>query len=103
VLLSAVIVWALLGILVGYLADLTVAESVACWYLPAAAALLLGIDGYRIQREVAAERERIIPSSRRRSTAPVWRRRRTDCGPSAPPPWSRSEKPQVSDLRLWWS
>ncbi len=61
VLLSAVIVWTLLGILVGYLADLTVAETVARWYLPAAAALLLGIDGYRIQREVAAERERIVP------------------------------------------
>jgi hypothetical protein len=60
-LLGAVIAWTLLGVLVGYLADLTVAETVARWYLPAAAALLLGIDSYRTQRDIAAERERIIP------------------------------------------
>jgi SMODS-associating 4TM effector domain len=61
VLLGAVITWTLLGLLIGYLAELTVAQTVTRWYLPAAAALLLGLDGYRTQRDLAAERERIIP------------------------------------------
>jgi SMODS-associating 4TM effector domain len=61
VLLGALITWILLGVLIGYLADLTVAATLARWYLPAAAALLLGIDTYRIQQEIAVERERIIP------------------------------------------
>lgn len=61
VLLGSVIAWTVLGVLVGYLADLTVAETVIRWYLPAAAALLLGVDTYRTQRDIAAERERIIP------------------------------------------
>jgi hypothetical protein len=61
VLLGAVIAWTLLGMLIGYLADLTIPETVARWYLPSAAALLLGIDTYRTQRDPAAERERIIP------------------------------------------
>jgi SMODS-associating 4TM effector domain len=60
-LLGAVIAWTLLGMLIGYLADLTIPETIARWYLPSAAALLLGIDSYRAQRDIAAERERIIP------------------------------------------
>ncbi len=61
VLLGAVIAWTLLGVLIGYLAGLTVPGTIARWYLPAAAALLLGVDSYRTQRDIAAERERIIP------------------------------------------
>jgi hypothetical protein len=60
-LLGAVIAWTLFGMLIGYLADLTIPETIARWYLPSAAALLLGIDSYRAQRDIAAERERIIP------------------------------------------
>jgi SMODS-associating 4TM effector domain len=60
-LLAFVITWALLGLLVGYVAGLTVVEALLRWYLPAAVALLLGIDGYKTHREVAEERERIIP------------------------------------------
>lgn len=60
-LLALVIAWALLGLLTGYIARLTVPETLLRWYLPAAVALLLGIDGYKTHRAVAAERERIIP------------------------------------------
>ena len=61
VLLGAVTTWTLLGVLVGYVADLTIDQTVLRWYLPAAAALLLGLDGYRAQREIAAYRERLVP------------------------------------------
>jgi hypothetical protein len=61
VLLGAVTTWTLLGVLVGYVADLTIDQTVLRWYLPAAAALLLGLDGYRAQREIAADRERLVP------------------------------------------
>jgi hypothetical protein len=61
VLLGAVITWLLLGVLIGYLAELTVPGTVARWYLPALAAILLGLDSYRIQGDIAGERERIIP------------------------------------------
>src|SRR6266567_7882486 len=47
VLIGSVIAWVLLGVLIGYLADLTVSATILRWYLPAAAALLLGIEGSR--------------------------------------------------------
>ena len=61
VLIGSAIAWVLLGVLIGYLADLTVSGTIVRWYLPAAAALLLGIEGSRSQRDIAGERERIIP------------------------------------------
>lgn len=60
-LLGAVVTWTLLGLLIGSLASLTVTETATRWYLPALAALLYGIESYRAQRDIAAERERIIP------------------------------------------
>ncbi len=60
-LMILLIAWALLGVLIGYFAALTVSDTLLRWYLPAAGALLLGIEGYKTHREVAAERERIIP------------------------------------------
>jgi hypothetical protein len=60
-LLALVVAWISLGILIGYLAGLTVGDTLLRWYVPAAVALLLGIEGYKDHREIAAERERIIP------------------------------------------
>jgi SMODS-associating 4TM effector domain len=61
-LLVLVIAWTLLGVLIGYVAGLTVGGTLLRWYLPAATAILLGIEGYKSHRDIAAERERIIPT-----------------------------------------
>lgn len=60
-LLVLVTAWTLLGVLIGYVAGLTVGSTLLRWYLPAAAAILLGIEGYKSHRDIATERERIIP------------------------------------------
>lgn len=60
-LLVLVTAWTLLGALIGYVAGLTVGSTLLRWYLPAAAAILLGIEEYKSHRDIAAERERIIP------------------------------------------
>ncbi|MCP2336949.1 hypothetical protein FHU30_002289 [Actinomadura rupiterrae] len=57
--LALVIVWVGLGALVGYLASLTIKETLVSWYLPAMGAFLLGFDNYRGQLEIASERERL--------------------------------------------
>lgn len=61
--LSAVIAaggWALLGIVVGAVAELTVVELVLRWYVPSMGAVMHGVDIFRRQYQVAADRTRVL-------------------------------------------
>lgn len=58
--LTAVIVWAVAGLVVGGVAGLTLSELGLRWYVPSLAALLLGVNTYREQRDIAAERNRVL-------------------------------------------
>ncbi|NEA24728.1 S-4TM family putative pore-forming effector [Actinomadura bangladeshensis] len=59
IVLTSILSWIVLGILVGYIADLSVKETLIGWYLPAMGAFLLGLDNYRGQLEISSERERV--------------------------------------------
>jgi hypothetical protein len=60
VLLIGVGTWSGLGLVIGWLAKLTVPELVLRWYIPSLAVLLLALDTYRSQRDAAATRERVL-------------------------------------------
>ncbi|WP_341719267.1 S-4TM family putative pore-forming effector [Micromonospora sp. FIMYZ51] len=60
VVLGGTAVWAVLGVVFGVTAELTVAQLLLQWYVPSLGALLLGLEIYRSQRDVAAERERAL-------------------------------------------
>ncbi len=60
VLLAAVVVWVVLGLVVGYAASLTIPEMLLRWYVPSLAALIYGIESCKNQRDIAAERERVM-------------------------------------------
>jgi SMODS-associating 4TM effector domain len=64
--LSSVGLWAGAGVLVGGVAGLSVAQLVLRWYIPSLAALLLGLDVYRRQRDVSSERDRVLAIVRER-------------------------------------
>lgn len=59
ILLTTVVLWMILGLIVGYAIALTIPETLLRWYVPSLAALIYGIDGYKNQRGIAAERERV--------------------------------------------
>jgi hypothetical protein len=59
-LLTAVILWSALGVVVAIAVGLTVIEALLRWYVPSLAALRLGLEGQRTQRDLANERERLL-------------------------------------------
>jgi hypothetical protein len=52
--------WLILGVLVGWLANLTVSALLLRWYVPSVSVTLLALDTYRSQRDAATERERVL-------------------------------------------
>ncbi|MBY8872334.1 hypothetical protein K7640_10835 [Micromonospora sp. PLK6-60] len=58
--LAAVATWAVVGVVYGVLAGLTVAQLLLTWFVPSLGALLLGVEIYRGQRDVAVERDRAM-------------------------------------------
>ncbi|GAA4444875.1 hypothetical protein GCM10023170_022870 [Phytohabitans houttuyneae] len=60
VLLTGVLAWSVAGVAVGAAAGLTVIETALWWYVPSLGVALLAWDALRAQREVAAERERLL-------------------------------------------
>ncbi|MEV6690359.1 S-4TM family putative pore-forming effector [Micromonospora sp. NPDC051196] len=60
VVLGGTAVWTALGVVFGVTAGLTVSQLLLQWYVPSLGALLLGLEIYRSQRDVAAERERAL-------------------------------------------
>lgn len=60
VLLTAVVIWVVLGLVVGYAAFLTIPDLLLRWYLPSLAALIYGIESCKNQYDVASERERVM-------------------------------------------
>jgi hypothetical protein len=61
--------WSCVGLVVGLIAGLDVGELLLRWYIPSLGALLLGVDLYRGQRDVAAERDRVLAVVRARINA----------------------------------
>jgi SMODS-associating 4TM effector domain len=59
-LLTAVLLWSVLGVVVAIAVGLTVIDALLRWYVPSLAALRLGLEGQHAQREVANERERLL-------------------------------------------
>ncbi|MFJ6149331.1 S-4TM family putative pore-forming effector [Micromonospora profundi] len=58
--LAGVGLWAAAGVVFAVTADLTVATLLTQWFVPSLGALLLGLEIYRGQRDVAAERDRAL-------------------------------------------
>jgi hypothetical protein len=52
--------WTCTGVAIGALADLTIGDVLLSWYVPSLGALMLGLDIFRAQRDVAAERHRVL-------------------------------------------
>jgi hypothetical protein len=57
--LTGVTAWIILGAVIGAVGGLSLVDTVLRWFVPSFGGLLLGIDTFRLQREVAAERERV--------------------------------------------
>ncbi|MEU4569450.1 S-4TM family putative pore-forming effector [Micromonospora sp. NPDC023956] len=64
--LGGVALWSLLGVVFGVTAGLTVAQLLLQWFVPSLGALLLGLEIYRSQRDVAVERARALAILRAR-------------------------------------
>lgn len=58
--LVLVIGWLVLGGVIGYVANLTIGETLIRWYVPSMGAIILGSENYRTQVEIASERERVL-------------------------------------------
>ncbi|WBB72604.1 S-4TM family putative pore-forming effector [Micromonospora sp. WMMD1128] len=69
--LAVVAAWAATGVVYGVLADLTVAHLLLAWFVPSLGALLLGVEIYRGQRDVAVERDRASAVVNERITSAV--------------------------------
>ncbi|MET8277285.1 S-4TM family putative pore-forming effector [Micromonospora sp. NPDC005174] len=71
--LGGVALWTAVGVVFAVTADLTVANLLTQWFVPSLGALLLGVEIYRGQRDVAIERYRALGIVHRRLTAAVRR------------------------------
>jgi SMODS-associating 4TM effector domain len=60
-LVVALVSWLLLGIAIGFAAGLTVGLTAIRWYVPAIGAALFAVEGCRTQRDISAERARMLP------------------------------------------
>ena len=58
--LTVVCGWCVLGVVIGGLANLTVGALVLSFYVPSLGALMLGLDIFRSQQEVATIRRRVL-------------------------------------------
>ncbi|MEV4120606.1 S-4TM family putative pore-forming effector [Micromonospora sp. NPDC049645] len=58
--LAGVAIWATVGVVFAVTADLTVSALLTQWFVPSLGVLLLGLEIYRGQRGVAAERDRAL-------------------------------------------
>lgn len=81
--LVAVCGWSLAGVTIGGLADLKVADVLLNWYVPSLGALMLGVDIFRAQREVADRRDHVLGILRARVAAAAAEARTQDSTPSA--------------------
>ncbi|GGO69624.1 S-4TM family putative pore-forming effector [Nonomuraea cavernae] len=70
VLLTAVGVWSVTGLAVGWAVGLTVGELLLRWYVPSIGALLMALDTYRAQRDTATERDRVADLLDDRTNSP---------------------------------
>lgn len=57
---ACVVAWVVLGLIVGYALDLTVSRTLTLWFVPSLGAFLYGVEGFLGQRDIAAERDRIL-------------------------------------------
>ncbi|MFG1650824.1 S-4TM family putative pore-forming effector [Micromonospora sp. NPDC049275] len=69
--LAGVAFWTAVGVVFAVTADLTVADLLTQWFVPSLGALLLGVEIYRGQRDVAAERDRALVILQRQIAAAV--------------------------------
>lgn len=67
--LAGVALWATVGVVFAVTADLTVSALLTQWFVPSLGVLLLGLEIYRGQRGVAAERDRALALLQQRITA----------------------------------
>jgi hypothetical protein len=68
VVLAAICGWSATGLVLGAVARLDITQLLLRWYIPSLAILLVGLEVYRGQREVAEERERALAALRSRVT-----------------------------------
>ncbi|QOC93303.1 S-4TM family putative pore-forming effector [Micromonospora craniellae] len=73
VVLGGTALWAVFGVVFGVTAGLTVSQLLLQWYVPSLGALLLGLEIYRSQRDVATEREHALAVVQARITATIER------------------------------
>ncbi|WP_435204658.1 S-4TM family putative pore-forming effector [Micromonospora sp. bgisy143] len=69
--LAGVALWAAVGVVFAVSAELTVADLLTQWFVPSLGVLLLGVEIYRGQRDVAAERHRALAILQRQIVAAV--------------------------------
>jgi hypothetical protein len=69
--LAGVALWAAAGVVYAVTAELTVADLLTQWFVPSLGVLLLGVEIYRGQRDVAAERHRALAILQRQIVAVV--------------------------------
>ncbi|SCF44500.1 hypothetical protein GA0070216_11756 [Micromonospora matsumotoense] len=72
--LAGVAGWVLVGMTFGVVAGLTVSQLLLQWFVPSLGALLLGVEIYRGQRDVAADRDRAMAILQGHITSAVRRR-----------------------------
>ncbi|MGN9808197.1 S-4TM family putative pore-forming effector [Micromonospora sp. BQ11] len=65
--------WSVAGVVLAVTVGLTVSQLLLQWFVPSLGALLLGLEIYRGQRDVAADRERALAVMQSRITAAVQR------------------------------
>jgi hypothetical protein len=58
--LAVAVAWPSVGVVIGLIIDLTIAELVLRWFVPSLALIIWGCDTYRGQREVVGERHRVL-------------------------------------------
>ncbi|MGB2567644.1 S-4TM family putative pore-forming effector [Micromonospora citrea] len=71
--LGGVAAWVSVGVVFGVVAELTVAQLLLQWFVPSLGALLLGLEIYRGQRDVAVDRDRAMSILQDRITSAVRR------------------------------
>ena len=64
--LAAICAWASAGVLIGVVAGLHVTQLLLRWYIPSLAVLLVGLETYRGQRDIARDREGALSQLRSR-------------------------------------
>ena len=58
--LACLCAWCATGVVIGGLADVTVAQLILSWYVPSLGGLMLGLDVFRKQHATVSERHRIL-------------------------------------------